>query len=481
MKHKIIWPLLIGFILLVGYLALLTDEPVNESDKFVDIGKQLSNKEMIADLDSLIFTFEKIHPNPYRFKDKSQFISSLDSIKFNLADSLSTIEFWRLFDQIIVGYIDAHSYAEDTYVLTDYIKKDGLFFPLSAKIDDEEIIISKNRYGEQILPKGAKILKINDRSSQEIINELISHSSKETRKVDLLNISDDFGFYLWKAYDYDSLFNIHYYKTSHSNDLDSVTLKGIEWKNRGKIAKSENSINSFTFLEENIGYMKITDFNGGESEIKNFYDESFDNLKDEEAAYLILDFRGHIGGADSYGEHLAKYIAKEPFKKLSNAYWKITPEFKEAFDRRFLPRSIRWFKPIYLVNEYSKVFYGAEPNETVVVSYELKDPLPKEKRFLGEVFLVTDHNTFSAGSIFAEMFKYYNMGKVVGQPTGNLHSFNGFALANFTLPNSKLSYQVSSVYNLANNKEEGKITVQPDYFIDSSEDPLNYILQNLIK
>ena len=67
------------------------------------------------------------------------------------------------------------------------------------------------------------------------------------------------------------------------------------------------------------------------------------------------------------------------------------------------------------------------------------------------------------------------------QPTGNLYSFNGFALANFTLPNSKLTFQISSVYNIANNKEEGLKSVEPDYFVDLTNDPVKYILKNFIQ
>ena len=111
----------------------------------------------------------------------------------------------------------------------------------------------------------------------------------------------------------------------------------------------------------------------------------------------------------------------------------------------------------------------------------MKKPLPIKERFLGSVYLITDHNTFSAGSIFAEMFKFYNMGKIIGQPTGNLYSFNGFALANFTLPNSNLSFQVSSVYNFANNEEEGMKSVEPDDIINLEEDPLNYIIETYIR
>lgn len=481
MKKKVIWFLIIVLLLTVGYTASLSDPPLDDSEKFVDIESYLNKKEMIADIDTLIAKFEKIHPNPYRFEDKNQFTSRLDSIKKSLSDTLTTIQFWRIIDQVISSYTDAHSYADDGYILTDYVKKGKLFFPLAAKIHNEKIIVSKNDNFEQLLPQGAEIQKINNVGAEELISELTSHSFKETHQLDLLEISEDFGFYLWKAYDWDSEFKIHYYKNNKANTLDSIKLKGLEWEKRKSTATEGNVPFSFKFLEEDIGYMKINDFNGEQSEINDFYDESFNKTREKKSNYLILDFRGHEGGADSYGEDLAKYISKEPFRKLSEAYWKITPEFKEAFDKRFIPKSIRWFKPIYLVNEYSKVFYGAEPNEMVIVNYELKDPFPEDTRFQGEVFLITDHNTFSAGSIFAEMFKYYNMGLVVGEPTGNLHSFNGFALTNLTLPNSKLSYQISSVYNIANNREEGLKTVEPDYFVDSSEDPLQYILENFIR
>jgi len=481
MKKKVIWFLIIVLLITVGYTASLSDPSLDELEKFVDIESYLTKKEMIADIDTLITKFEKIHPNPYRFEDKNKFTSRLDSIKKNLSDTLTTIQFWRLIDQVISSYTDAHSYTADGYILTDYVKKGKLFFPLAAKIHNGKIIVSRNENVEQILPQGAEIQKINNVSAQELISVLASHSLKETHQLDLLEISDDFGFYLWKAYDWDSEFKIHYYENNNANTLDSITVKGLEWEKRKSTAAEENVPFFFKFLEEDFGYMKINDFNGEQSEINDFYDESFSKIREKKSNYLILDFRGHEGGADSYGEDLAKYISKEPFRKLSKAYWKITPEFKEAFDRRFIPKSIRWFKPIYLINEYSEIFYGAEPNEVVTVNYDLKNPFAEEKRFQGEVFLITDHNTFSAGSIFAEMFKHFNMGKVVGEPTGNLYSFNGFALANFTLPNSKLSYQISSVYNIANNEEEGLKSVQPDYPVNATQDPLDYILENLIR
>jgi hypothetical protein len=479
MKKRIIWILIAILIITIGYLASLSDPPEDESKKFVDINSYISKEGMFIDIDSLTSTFEKIHPNPYRFFPKTHYQSKVDSIKLQLPDSLTILNFWRIIDQIIIGYNDAHSNAIDSYVLTDYVKKGKLFFPLSARIVDNKILVSGSKNQEQVLPKNTEIIKINGKASDELIRDLLNHATRETQSLKLLEISDDLGFYLWKTYNWEEDFNIHF-KTIDSSSVDSMLVNGIKWESRKKLLKDETQSYTFNILENQVGYMKISDFNSDEKEIERFYKQSFQSLKNNNSSHLIIDFRGHSGGADSYGEHLAKYFAKEPFRKLSKAYWKITPEFKEAFDRKFVPKSIRWFKPIYLVNEYSSIFYGASPNEMIEVNYEMINPLPLKERFIGNVYLITDHNTFSAGSIFAEMFKFYNMGKVIGQPTGNLYSFNGFALANFTLPNSNLTYQISSVYNLANNKEEGMKSVEPDELISLEEESVNYIIRNYI-
>ncbi|UJP65744.1 S41 family peptidase [Mongoliitalea daihaiensis] len=479
MNKKIRWILIAVLIVTIAYLASLSDSSEDESIRLVDINRYISKEEMCIDLDHLTSTFERIHPNPYRFFPKTHHQSKIDSIKLQLPDSLTMINFWRMIDQIIIGYNDAHSNAIDRYVLSDYVQKGKLFFPLSARIVDNKILVSGSENQEQVLPENTEIIKINGKTSDELISDLLTHATRETHSLKLLEISDDLGFYLWKTYPWEEDFNIHF-KAIESSSIDSILVTGIKWESRKGLMKNQTESYSFNLLDNQVGYMKISDFTGDEKEIKRFYKQSFQTLKNNNSAHLIIDVRGHTGGADSYGEHLARYFATEPFRKLSKAYWKITPEFKEAFDRKFVPKSIRWFKPIYLVNEYASIFYGAKLNEMVEVNYEMIHPLPLTERFIGNVYLITDHNTFSAGSIFAEMFKFYNMGQVIGQATGNLYSFNGFALAHFALPNSKLTYQISSVYNLANKKEEGMKSVEPDEFLNLEVDPVNYIFRNYI-
>ena len=67
---------------------------------------------------------------------------------------------------------DAHTYVYSSYVRNDYIEKGGLFFPLSARVENDKIIISENKYSDQVLPKGTEIQKINGYATKELINEL---------------------------------------------------------------------------------------------------------------------------------------------------------------------------------------------------------------------------------------------------------------------------------------------------------------------
>ncbi|WP_161993967.1 S41 family peptidase [Cyclobacterium xiamenense] len=477
MKKLIPWFLVATLFLMLAYLASRSEVPLDDSVRFVDIDRYLTRQAMAQDIDTLVHTFERIHPYPYRFVEKRRLRSRVDSTKAHLPDSMTTMHFWRLIDQLLIGYNDAHSKVEDRYVLAAYVKKNRYFFPFSATVSRDKIRISTHDTLEYPLVNGTEIVKINGKTSEQLLRDLVTHATRETPALKRLEISDDFGFYLWKTYDWGPDFTIHY-RTKEDSDLDSIVVNGIPWAHRKRSENPDTVAHTFTFLTNRIGLMKISDFNGDEGEVLEFYRQSFQSMADRNCTHLLLDFRGHSGGADSYGEHLAKYISMVPYRKLSKAYWKITPEFKEAFDRTFVPIGLRWFTPIYLVNEYSRVFYGADPNELVTVNYELKTPLPEEERFAGQVYLITDHRTFSAGSIFAEMFKYYNMGTIVGQPTGNLTSFTGFALANFILPNSTLSFQVSSVYNVANSREEGLKTVEPDIHVDAADDPLTQVIGN---
>lgn len=476
------FPKTLGWWWLVTFsLASCSHTDQRHASPVVDIGHTLSRADMAADLDSLVATFERVHPNPYRFTTRAQRLARLDSLKASLPDQLPMLEFWRLVDRVTCEYTDAHSYVHDGEVLSAYVNASGRFFPVLVTLDSAGMVVMEHDGGAGAIPTGARITRINGVSTPDIIEQLAAHSCRETRALAMRDVSDDVSFFLWKMQDWGSSFSIHYISADAQGAVDSVTLDGATWANRPRAHRDVPVARSFTMLDGNVGYMRVTDFEGDARETRDFFRESFERLRDRKAQELVIDFRGHTGGRDSFGEDLAQFFAGTPYRRLRESRWHITPEFREAFDDRFVPRAVRWFPPVYLINEYSRVFFGSSAYDTVLVEHTWRTPLPESERFRGRVFLITDHQTFSAGSIFAEMFRHFNMGISVGQPTGNLQSFNGFALATFVLPRSGVTFQVSSVFNVANSGELGARSVEPDHQLPLSEDPLRFIIDRLIE
>jgi uncharacterized protein YxeA len=56
MKKGVIWFLIVALIITIGYLASLSDAPLDESIKFVEIDSYLTKQQMVNDIDSLTYT-----------------------------------------------------------------------------------------------------------------------------------------------------------------------------------------------------------------------------------------------------------------------------------------------------------------------------------------------------------------------------------------------------------------------------------------
>lgn len=85
--------MLAALISVIAYLATLSDLIEDESIYFVDIDSYIAKEDASMDIDNLSSTFDGIHPNPYRFFDKEDFQAKIDSIKSQLPDSLTILNF----------------------------------------------------------------------------------------------------------------------------------------------------------------------------------------------------------------------------------------------------------------------------------------------------------------------------------------------------------------------------------------------------
>ncbi|GMN08256.1 hypothetical protein MTsPCn5_36450 [Croceitalea sp. MTPC5] len=428
---------------------------------------------MEQDIDDVIRIIEDIHPYPYRFKSKDEIRSYSNRLKENLKDSLSISGFWRIIDELVVCYNDAHTSTFPYPLFHKFHRNGGLFFPFHVAIKNNELFITKTLEGQSELV-GKKIMGINGIKDSTLIQDMLKHSKKELPNLKKHDISSNFPFYLWKTFGWKGPFNVELKDTILQNDGANYEVVFKDW-----LSEDEDWF-QYDQLHSDIAYIKISNFNANRKNAKRRYKETFKAINEKHTDHLILDFRNHDGGQDLLGEDLARYLYNKPFKRLKKTLWKVTPEYQKAFEKKYIPKALRWIKPLYLLNPYSKVLLKKKKNKGLYeLDYKTTKPHRKAKRFKGNVYLLINNNTFSAGSVFAGMFQDYGMGEVIGQETGNLSSFSAYALVTHQLPNSKIKFRISSAYSVRTNGDESKTPVEPDIRIATELDGLDYLLKKI--
>lgn len=221
----------------------------------------------------------------------------------------------------------------------------------------------------------------------------------------------------------------------------------IAWRNRryGKFEPKEESISDvYEFrVEGKTATLILKTFNRQikdrfKIKPKKLYKDIFRTLKEKEVEHLILDMRDNTGGRREYAWNLLPYLLKKQQNGVvyKNVSWK-GKESKNSF-----PKKSKW-------------------------------------AFEGQIYVLTNANTFSNGSVVSVYAKEYGKAIVIGEETGS--RYEGFAAGStqyVTLPHTKIrvgiprylfkTMQSSSRQQLKNRG------VIPDY-------PINYTMEDLIQ
>lgn len=160
-------------------------------------------------------------------------------------------------------------------------------------------------------------------------------------------------------------------------------------------------------------------------------EDMFTEVKQKNIKNVAVDLRGNSGGNSLVGNEFVKYLPTESY-------------FDGPFDWRwgFI------------------TFHGN--------GMEIKNERYKDLTFEGDVYILTDNESFSAAKDFAMLIQDNNFGKVVGEPPAN--SVNGYGdITNFYLRNTGLFVQISTKkwYRIDSSKTDDY--VMPDYPCNSKD------------
>jgi len=439
----------------------------------------LDSTQMAAELDEVHRYVRYLHPDAYAYRDSAEIAAFLRKLKADLPDSASLESHWRRLDKFILYYNDAHTRLQDAHFYQTFLADGGRVFPAQVKVvEGSAWSIYRVDAADTLLQVGDELLAINGVPAEQLLRELRQHAPKESRELDDQDISESFPYLLWKSYGWSGPFRVAIRREGWVET--ELQVPGMDLAMlRGQKAEVEDRGNyQFKVLRDSVAYLYVRDFySGGRSSFRKRFRKTFRELRAaEQVKHLILDFRGHDGGDPRFGEDLARYFADQPFLATHHSFWKVTPQFKEVFAEVYIPGAIRWLRPLYVLNRHTRAIWRADEPGLVRIDYDLVKPLRPKKQFQGEVYLLTDHDTFSAGSLFADMFRTYDMGTIVGSPSGNLTAFYADPLFNVKLPHSGLRFRISSSYNVGASQQRGVQLVEPDVRIAFGEDALQRAL-----
>lgn len=420
---------------------------------------KLTANQMKQDIDSLISYIEETHINPYYKYPKEKLYNDVNSVKKKLTADLGILEFYLRIEPLLAKLEDGHTdlpipeeiYNEQNPYELPYV------FKLTIK---KPYIICKEVKADfsSDIPNNAEIISINNIPAQKIVENIANLNTGENPDFRAEYGAKNFSFYLETIYKTNGNYTIKY---KVDKKINTVTIKGVRQKellgkpkqpNLSIQNSNDNRNHSYGLdVKNNIAIIDFKSFtwNG----FKNFFDSAFLIIKEKKINNIIINVIDNGGGDSDVGDAFFQYIVDKPFRQYDKIVVKNSPFYKNRFRKNLGSKQPDQEESDFLNQKSGKLDTFYLDNNNIQVN-----PL----RYSGNIYLLANSQTYSSAADFAQCFKFYKRGIIIGEETGGLiKSFGDIVTTH--LPNSGLILTISSslYYNVGANDNDF-IGVVPD-------------------
>lgn len=435
------------FIFLLAILSLLLACNNPSVDKTDPLLASITSNEAKEDFDFFTRILKKAHPS---FDDKDTELKMtvlLDSLFKTIPDNdLTMREFYNKIAFAIDEIGCSHSIAYFPTHMYDTMDNRELFFPYPVAFIEGSLVINIT---DDQFDAGTKILSINKKSANAVLNELMMYNTVdgEHRETQRYLAASDFGF------DYFVRFGgFREFELRVRDTLDRVKTVFVNGITMSELARRKQQLYYFDANdvpyslrineEKDYGLLRLTSFEfdteNQESAFEAFLENSFDLLRyKKNINTLIIDLRLNRGGTLYYCYLLNAYLSEKPFAESSGLFSRIgSVPYKNSLS------------PLIDVNigdindRLRNQFISHSARGYIAPDSMLERWEPKENRFTGTVYIITNADVASAASYFTTLVKNSGRGKVIGVETcGSEHASNGYSLLKYRLPASEIDIE----------------------------------------
>lgn len=368
-------------------------------------------------------------------------------------------------------------------------------FPLHLKLWGDSMAVSGNlNRKDTLFKRGTIVTAINGQSTRDLVNTIFNHLPQDgyADNINYIRLSSNFPYYHRNIYGLQKNYTVDYLDATGAThtailplwmppvDTGSKPVSPVKRPAPPPIPK-EKRLEKFRKLHiDSSGKYAILTLNTfSHGKLRNFFKQSFKELKQKNIQNLILDVRSNGGGKVILSTLLTKYLSHSRFKVLDSAY---------AIARG--------------VGPYSKYIKGGFFNsiEMLVISRRHKDGKyhlghlerkyykPKRRNhYNGKLYVLINGPSFSATTLVANTLKGQNNVVIAGEEAGGgWHGNSGIMIPDIKLPHSKVTVRLPLFRVVQyNHVPKNGMGVPPDWYIGTSLPALirgtDYKMQTLVQ
>ncbi len=486
----------ITLIILITSCQKLFDTGIDYIHKEIkpsEINEKIPAYKLHEDIDEFIRILEEVHVNPYMRIPKEEFYNAVDNLKKSIKDSLTRQQFYQVFTPLVDTLNDSHTGVRFPSGIWKYYQyeADGLFLPVDVTTTFDKRIFVKHDYSKNNLPPDTEILTINSIKSEDIINTFLKYEHSPIQNSSIKRLERKFIDYLWWILDFKGPYTVE-------TGIGTYEFEGQTWpqyvENRNKIMQNnQTSLEEISLNEINkeICMLKITSFSISPSEFKTQIEEQFKLIQQKGYENLIIDVRDNGGGNDENGRSVIDLITDKPTYSDALAASIFMMKRSKRYDdyhRLRYPGIIRWMVNLRtsswfnkefrkLFTQLRKVHYG----ENLEVHLPLREAIENPYRFQGNVYALSNHNSYSATTAFLGAIKDYKIGTIIGTETGDNPTGFGNNLY-FELKNTRLLCHSSTTFQIRPYGDTDMTHgVIPDFYVEQTTEDTEKNLDTVLE
>lgn len=420
---------------------------------------RFSPEAIREDIAILKLALQTIHPNLYRYTDSLRLEAGFRDLEQKMLVENDLPSAYKHITRFIATIRCSHTITNPWN--QSRLLKRALFYqadklPFTFRLLEDRMFLEKNATDDNRMVAGVEVLKIDGRPVQKILERLVPYisadGSNDAKRWYSLNLSGTEKFET-----FDILYPLEFpvgesFKLEvkdHRKDLLFTTeVKALSKTRRSAVlqdhypdlAISDDDLWHFTVQNDQVAVLKLGTFVTWHMQMdwKKFLTDALATLQQQKIPNLVIDIRDNAGGLDEVYAFLLERLVREPLSIH-------TPASKIAY--RQIPNDLR---PYIGTWDDSAFDFGnkveAQPDGNFLSkptdgkTYKLK---PSKDGFRGNMYLITNAANSSATHHMATYVKRYQLGTIVGRPTGgNQRGMNGGMIFFTTLPNTGIEVDI---------------------------------------